>query len=47
MILVPQFLSNSILIQKFIFVVFSPYLRKKSDRSLDFNSREKNILTQI
>ena len=48
-ILMPQYFSNSILIQKFIFLkFFSPWLREKGYRLLDFDSRERKVsLTPI
>ena len=41
LISVPQFFSNSILIQKFI---SHPWLREKRERLLDFGDREKKVV---
>jgi len=43
-ILVHQYFSNSILVQKFIFVIFSPWLREKREGSLDSNDKERKVL---
>jgi hypothetical protein len=43
-ILIPQYFLNSILVQKIIFLFFSPWLRDERKRSLDSYSRERKML---
>jgi hypothetical protein len=43
-ILVPQYFSNLILVQKFIFVIFSLWLKEKREKSLNSSGKEKSVV---